>query len=85
LDVDTESLDLLAEMSGLGGYEQVIPQAEEMPVGECIVKVLSLADLIVTKRAAGRPKDLSVLPLLEATLAANTKQNPSQNDPTGRS
>ena len=32
------------------------------------VKVLALEDLIRTKRAAGRPKDLAVLPVLEATL-----------------
>jgi hypothetical protein len=35
--------------------------------GHC-VKVLALPDLIRTKRAAGRPKDLAVLPVLEATL-----------------
>ena len=32
------------------------------------MKVLALEDLIRTKRAAGRPKDLAVLPVLEATL-----------------
>ena len=39
-----------------------------MDVAGHLVKVLSLEDLIRTKRAAGRPKDLAVLPTLEATL-----------------
>jgi predicted nucleotidyltransferase len=68
LDVDGESLDLLAEMSAIGGYDQVVGNADEMDVAGKRVKVLALADLIRTKRAAGRPKDLAVLPVLEATL-----------------
>lgn len=39
-----------------------------MTVADHKVKVLALEDLIRTKRAAGRPKDLAVLPVLEATL-----------------
>jgi hypothetical protein len=39
-----------------------------MEVAGHTVKVLALADLIRTKRAAGRPKDLAFLPVLEATL-----------------
>ena len=39
-----------------------------MDVAGHSVKVLALPDLIRTKRAAGRPKDLAVLPVLEATL-----------------
>jgi hypothetical protein len=34
------------------------------------VRVLPLDRLIATKRAAGRAKDLAMLPLLEATLKA---------------
>ena len=40
----------------------------EMEVAGHTVKVLALEDLIRSKRAAGRPKDLAVLPVLEATL-----------------
>jgi predicted nucleotidyltransferase len=68
LDLGGEPLDLLAEMSGIGGYDQIIANAEEMDVAGKRVKVLALADLIRTKRAAGRPKDLAALPVLEATL-----------------
>ena len=40
----------------------------ELDVTGHLVKVLSPEDLIHTKRAAGRPKDIAVLPTLEATL-----------------
>ena len=68
LEAEDESLDLLGEMSAIGGYDAIVSRAIEMDVAGHTVKVLALADLIRTKRAAGRPKDLAVLPVLEATL-----------------
>ena len=65
---DGEEFDLLGLMSGIGGYDDIIGRVVEMDVGEQAVRVLSLEDLIRTKRAAGRPKDLAVIPTLEATL-----------------
>lgn len=65
---DAEEFDLLGEMSAIGGYEAIVGRAVEMEVAGHTVKVLALPDLIRTKRAAGRPKDLAVLPVLEATL-----------------
>jgi hypothetical protein len=70
LEIQGEDLDLLAEMSGVGGYDDVADSVVELEVGGQLVKVLSLERLIASKRAAGRGKDLAVLPLLEATLAA---------------
>lgn len=64
---DGEEFDLLGVMSAIGGYEAIIDRTVEMDVAGHLVKVL-LEDLIRTKRAAGRPKDLAVLPTLEATL-----------------
>jgi predicted nucleotidyltransferase len=74
LDLDGEDLDLLAEMSGIGGYDDVVGSAVELEVGGRVVKVLSLDRLIATKRAAGRAKDLAMLPLLEATLEATRRR-----------
>ncbi len=53
----------------------IVGRAVEMEVAGHTVKVLSLADLIRTKRAAGRPKDLAVLPTLEATLQMQQEQD----------
>jgi hypothetical protein len=74
LAIEDEFLDLLGEMSAVGGYEEVVGRAEELEVAGHRVKVLALVDLIASKRAAGRPKDLAVLPLLEATLKLKEEQ-----------
>jgi len=76
--IGTESLDLLGVMSAIGGYEQVIGDANEIIVGSHPVKLLSLTHLIATKEAAGRPKDKAVLPLLRAAL--ETKQQDKPHD-----
>ncbi len=65
LTADGEDLDLLGEMSGLGGYDQVFGHAPMCELLGMKFSLLALSDLIITKTAAGRPKDLAVLPLLE--------------------
>jgi hypothetical protein len=74
LEIGPESLDLLGAMSAIGGYEQVIGGAAEATVGSRAVKVLSLEQLIATKTAAGRTKDLATLPELQATLERKRQQ-----------
>ena len=69
LEIGEDSLDLLGEMSAIGGYEQVIAGAAEVAIGDRSVKVLSLEQLIATKTAAGRTKDLAKLPEIQAALA----------------
>jgi hypothetical protein len=69
LDIGAESLDLLGEMSGIGGYESVVDKSVGVTLGGRVVKVLSLEQLIATKEAAGRTKDLAALPELRATLS----------------
>lgn len=76
LEIGPESLDLLGEMSDIGGFEQVIGGALDAPIGDRTVKTLSLEQLIATKTAAGRTKDLAVLPELQATL----ERKPQQGD-----
>jgi hypothetical protein len=81
LTVGTESLDLLGVMSAIGGYEQIVNDAKEAIIGSYPVKLLSLAHLIATKEAAGRPKDMLALPLLRAALEAK-QQNKSHDEPS---
>ena len=73
LEIGNEAIDLLGDMSAIGGYEQVITRAEELKVAGCLVKVLPLDLLILTKQAAGRAKDLAVLPELRAALEQKRK------------
>jgi hypothetical protein len=56
----------LGELTGLGGYEQAREQSVVMSLFGMTCLVLSLDALIATKRAAGRTKDLLLLPELEA-------------------
>ena len=66
LATDLGDIDLLGHLSGLGEFPAVALDAVTMPLfdGEC--RVASLDSLIRSKRAAGRNKDLNVMPELEA-------------------
>ncbi|MCA9625311.1 MAG: hypothetical protein KC731_40090 [Myxococcales bacterium] len=51
-------------------YEAVLDRSITLDVEDMTIHVLSLEELIEVKTRAGRDKDLAVLPLLRATLAA---------------
>ncbi len=68
LQTDIGDIDLLGEVSGLGSYAEVKSGSIEVEAYERRFPVLELKSLIKAKRAAGREKDLSVLPELEALL-----------------
>jgi hypothetical protein len=57
LVTDLGDLDLLEEVSGVGKYEQVLAQSDEMELFGLRIRVLSLDGLIAAKKAAGRAKD----------------------------
>jgi hypothetical protein len=54
-------------------FESVKSRASAIDVGGVVVIAASLEDVIASKRAAGPPKDLAVLPVLEATLEVRNK------------
>ncbi|MBI1915845.1 MAG: hypothetical protein HYS12_14090 [Planctomycetes bacterium] len=78
--IGEESLDLLGEMIAIGGYEEIIAQASTVTIEGCAVKILSLAQLIETKRAANRPKDHLALPYLEAAYQRQQQEQPPPAD-----
>jgi hypothetical protein len=57
--------DLAFVPSGTGGYEDLALGATPIRVGALEVLVASLVDVIRSKEAAGRPKDIAVLAILE--------------------
>ncbi|MBA2737864.1 MAG: hypothetical protein H0U50_13890 [Pyrinomonadaceae bacterium] len=59
-------IDLLDEVAGVGDFEAVKKESVVTILYDCEVRVLTLEGLIKAKRAAGRTKDLLVLPELEA-------------------
>jgi hypothetical protein len=58
LKTDLGELDVLGEVTGLGGYDAVARLATEQDVAGLRVHVLTLDGLERAKRAAGRVKDL---------------------------
>ena len=66
----TELFDLVVHMHGLESFEQEASRAVRIRLGRVEVPVLPLARIITSKKATGRPKDLSILPALEDTMRA---------------
>lgn len=63
---DLGDLDLLGEVAGVGTYKDAVAVSVTVPLYGIECRVLTLDALIESKRAAGRTKDLLVLPELEA-------------------
>lgn len=61
-------LDLLGEVTGGGGFDQLRPTADRVELEGYTCLVVSLPTLIGLKRAAGRGKDREALAELEALL-----------------
>jgi predicted nucleotidyltransferase len=68
LQTDLGKIDLLAEVAGLGGWNEVNERAITVSIFDRSIRTLDLASLIAAKRAAGREKDLAALPELESIL-----------------
>jgi predicted nucleotidyltransferase len=75
LSTNFGDLDILGEVPGLGAYAEASLFSEEMELYGMRCRVLTLEGLIKTKKAAGRPKDLMILPELEALLEIRKSQN----------
>jgi hypothetical protein len=77
LQTDIGEIDLLAEVAGLGGFDDVKTFSMTVEAFERQIRTLDLPGLIRAKRAAGREKDLSDLAELEGLLEAVEKQKES--------
>ena len=65
LVTDAGDVDLLGELSGVGGYDALAAEAEAMDIGGRRTLIIGLDHLIRAKSAAGRPKDRIHLEELE--------------------
>jgi predicted nucleotidyltransferase len=68
-------IDLLDEVAGVGSYAEALTASVIVPLYGIECRMLTLDSLIASKHAAGRTKDLLVLPELEALreIAAEDK------------
>ena len=69
-DISGLQADFMPVIHGVRSFKGLRSRATEHVVGTIKVKVASLSDIIASKRAAGRDRDLAVLPVLEQTLKA---------------
>jgi predicted nucleotidyltransferase len=74
LSTSLGDLDILGEVSGLGGYPEALLFSEEVDLYGMRCRVLTLEGLIKSKKAAGRAKDLMLLPELEALVEIRKSQ-----------
>jgi predicted nucleotidyltransferase len=73
-DTDALQLDFMTSLDGVGSFNSIRSRATAVDFGGEKLWVADLADIIKSKRAAGRPKDLGVLHALEATLKEKEAQ-----------
>lgn len=69
LQTDLVDIDLRGELSGIGQYAEAACDAVSVKLHGFTCRVASLDSLIRSKRATARPKDLYLLPELEALKA----------------
>lgn len=65
LTVEAGDIDLLGEVTGVGGFQDIATDAESMNIYGMAVLVMSLSALERAKRAAGRLKDIADLAEIE--------------------
>ncbi|HVY44286.1 MAG TPA: hypothetical protein VHB21_00345 [Minicystis sp.] len=75
LDTDLGPIDLLGEVAGLGGFDQVDAASSELEIAGARMLVLTLDGLERAKRAAGRPKDLFDLGTIRALKAEESPRS----------
>jgi hypothetical protein len=81
-DDDGLQLDFMGEIDGIRSFEGLRKRALAVPLGDAGILVAALTDIIKSKKAAGRPRDLAVLPILEKALEEVTRK---QKGPAGSS
>jgi predicted nucleotidyltransferase len=68
-------LDFMPELHGIASFETLRAKAIEVYFGGVAVQVADLSDIIRSKRALGRDKDLAVLDVLEKTRREKEEQS----------
>ena len=71
-DEDGLQVDFMSTIHGVRSFAGVRDRAARIEIGGAPVLVASLSDIIASKRAARRPRDLAVLDILEEARAAQT-------------
>ena len=68
-------IDFVFGLSSRAKFESVKSRAHEITIGDVSIRVADLQDVIAAKRAAGRPKDLATLAILQQYLDVQNGKN----------
>jgi predicted nucleotidyltransferase len=83
-DDDGLQVDFMATIHGVRSFAGLRDRATQIEIGGAPILVASLADVIKSKRAARRPRDLAVLDILERTLEEGAQQAGTTRRPRPR-
>lgn len=70
-----ELFDVVLRMDGLESFDDEWANALELTVGDVVTRVLPLPRILASKRAAARPKDRLVVPVLEEVIALHAARS----------
>lgn len=68
-------VDFMPVVDGIKSFNSLRSRAGKIKLGGCQLWVADLMDIIISKRAAGRPRDKAVLDILEKTLHEKSKSS----------
>jgi hypothetical protein len=77
LTTDLGDLDITFHPSGTAGYPDLIQNAEERDLGTVTIRIAALADIVRSKEAAGRDKDIRALTELHELLRRAKDSTPN--------
>ncbi len=72
-DRDGVQLDFMTKIDGIRSFSSLRARATRVPFGGHELLVASLSDIIRSKKAADRPQDRAILPILKKTLHEQEK------------
>jgi hypothetical protein len=72
-DEDSLHVDFMSRIDGVRSLAALRSRASRINFGGYVLVVADLSDIIKSKKAAGRPRDLAVLEILEKTLDEKKK------------
>ena len=68
-DEDSLQIDFMSTVDGIKSFERLRSRAARLDFEGHVLLVADLEDVVMSKRAAGRPRDRAVLEVLESALA----------------
>ena len=71
----SDFFDVVLRCDGLRPFDAEYAEAVEMTFDDVLVKVLPRERILVSKRAAGRPKALAQIPALEVAIVVKSDSN----------